>query len=273
AAPATCGVAIEVPAKTENVEPVVAGGVDERTSSPGAATSGFRNQPKSVGPADEKLVITPERPVWISWMSLETRICAWPPFAARYARRVAPSRSEIIPAGTGRRRGMPFASPKRLSTRIRPIAPPSAARWPFEKNVHLPRRATRIFPFTASLGIVPTPAFGSAAEPHRYASTGLPSVPTTAPASTTVWSRDDHASGSFAPPADWIGTAPSDGGPPTTRRAGAKTCAFETAATVIASGVVPGEPAVPSPKSSRSLPAAITGTTPASATLCTVSYI
>src|SRR5207244_650165 len=74
AAPATCGVAIDVPAKTENVEPVVNGGVDDRTSRPGAEMSGFKNQPKSVGPADEKLVITPLRPVWISRTSLETRI-------------------------------------------------------------------------------------------------------------------------------------------------------------------------------------------------------
>ena len=52
-----------------------------------------------------------------------------------------------------------------------------------------------------------------------------------------------------------------------TASVGAKTCVFETAATVIASGAVPGEPTVPEPKSSRSLPAAITGTTPAAATL------
>ena len=91
--------------------------------------------------------------------------------------------------------------------------------------------------------------------------------------STSVWSSVAQAAGSFAPPAPWIGIAPSDGGPPTTLRAGAKTCEFETAATEIASGALPGEPAVPSPKSSRSLPAAITGTTPASAVLCTVSYI
>ena len=54
---------------------------------------------------------------------------------------------------------------------------------------------------------------------------------------------------------------------------GANTSSFETAATVIASGAVPGEPTVPRPKSSRSLPAAITGTTPAAATLRTVSII
>jgi len=83
AAPATCGVAIEVPAKTEKVEPVVSGGVEDRTSSPGAETSGLRSWPKSVGPADEKLVMTPLRSVWSSWMSDETRSLPWPLFAAR----------------------------------------------------------------------------------------------------------------------------------------------------------------------------------------------
>jgi hypothetical protein len=50
-------------------------------------------------------------------------------------------------------------------------------------------------------------------------------------------------------------------------------CEFDVAATEIASGAVPGEPALPSPKSSRSLPAAITGTTPASAVFRTASFI
>ena len=53
--------------------------------------------------------------------------------------------------------------------------------------------------------------------------------------------------------------------------AGAKTWEFETAATLIASGAVPGAPTLPRPKSSRSLPAEITGTTPASETLWTAS--
>ena len=52
-----------------------------------------------------------------------------------------------------------------------------------------------------------------------------------------------------------------------------KKCEFETAATVIASGAEPGEPTVPIPKSSRSFPAAITGTTPAAATFLIVSII
>ena len=62
ASPSTCR------RRPRSVEPVVCGGVEERTSSPGAEMSGLRMWPKSVGPADEKLVITPLRPVWISWM-------------------------------------------------------------------------------------------------------------------------------------------------------------------------------------------------------------
>ena len=58
------------------------GGVDESTSRPGAEMSGFRKWPKSVGPADEKLVITPLRFVCSSRMSAVTRIDACPPFAA-----------------------------------------------------------------------------------------------------------------------------------------------------------------------------------------------
>ena len=50
---------------------------------------------------------------------------------------------------------------------------------------------------------------------------------------------------------------------------GPKTCAFETAPTLIASGAVAGEPAVPSPKKSRSLPAEMIGTTPARTTFAT----
>ena len=128
-------------------------------------------------------------------------------------------------------------------------------------------------PATEPFGSVPRPVFGSVAEPQRCDSTGLPSVPITEETSTTVWLSVAQPAGSFAPPAFWIGMAPSDGGPPTTESAGAKTCAFDVAATAIASGAVPGEPAVPSPKSSRSLPAAITGTTPARAVLWIASYI
>jgi hypothetical protein len=58
-----------------------------------------------------------------------------------------------------------------------------------------------------------------------------------------------------------------------TESAGVKRWVFVVAATVIASGAVPGEPTVPRPKSSRSFPAEITGTTPAAAVLWTASII
>ena len=69
------------------------------------------------------------------------------------------------------------------------------------------------------------------------------------------------------------GTRVSAAGAPAavTASAGAKTWVFESAATEIASGAVPGEPVEPSPYSSRSLPAEMTGTTPAAATLRTAS--
>ena len=77
------------------------------------------------------------------------------------------------------------------------------------------------------------------------------------------------------PAAGRNGTRASAAGAPAalTVSAGEKTWLFETAATEIASGTVPGEPALPSPKSSRSFPAEMTGTTPAFTTLATVSYI
>src|SRR3954451_9252511 len=55
-----------------------------------------------------------------------------------------------------------------------------------------------------------------------------------------------------------IGVGPLDEKP-------AMTPLFVEAATVIACGVLPGEPTDPRPKSSKSLPAATTGTTPAAA--------
>jgi hypothetical protein len=91
------------------------------------------------------------------------------------------------------------------------------------------------------------------------------------PTSTSSWSLLPQDCGTCAVGAN--GSSRIDGGAPgaTTRNGGANTCSFDTAATEMASGAVPGEPAVPSPKSSRSFPAAITGTTPAAATLRTAS--
>jgi hypothetical protein len=62
-------------------------------------------------------------------------------------------------------------------------------------------------------------------------------------------------------------------GPPRTSTRPPKTWRFEVAATEIASGAVPGDPAEPRPNSSRSFPAEMTETTPAAATFRTVSIM
>ena len=82
AAPATCGVAIDVPSKTAKREESVPGSVEERIWPPGAARSGFRSWPKAVGPPDEKLVITPLRPVSSSSGLRPTRTVVRPPWPA-----------------------------------------------------------------------------------------------------------------------------------------------------------------------------------------------
>jgi len=86
------------------------------------------------------------------------------------------------------------------------------------------------------------------------------------PTSTSRWSLVSQAGGIVSegtngirpsPPADvTVSDAP-------------KTCAFVVAPTAIDSGAVAGDPAVPSPKKSRSFPAEITATTPARTTFAT----
>ena len=125
-----------VPSKTANGEPPVNdGSVEERIWPPGAATSGFNRSSKFVRPAEEKSVTMPLRPVSSSSIVLPTRTGAEPPFASRYARRRAPSRSEILPAGSCNRIGIGSASPERLSTTTIAAAPAFAARVAFEANV------------------------------------------------------------------------------------------------------------------------------------------
>ena len=73
-----------VPSKEANGEPPVAlRSVAERISPPGAATSGLSACPNAVGPPEEKLVTTPERPVMTSVTPGPTRIGARPPRPAR----------------------------------------------------------------------------------------------------------------------------------------------------------------------------------------------
>ena len=175
-----------------------------------------------------------------------------------------------MPASSGSCRGMKFASPGRLSTRTRPAAPPIWAFAALVVNAQMPRETSRIVPRTESGGSVPR-VLGSEAGPHRCRSTGLPSVPTIVPTSTSLWSALVQASGTGK--SSWKGMFFNVAGASlvVTLSEGAKTWLFETAATEIASGAVPGEPTEPRPQSSRSLPAAITGTTPAFETLRTAS--
>src|SRR5438445_12464129 len=266
-----------VPSKTANgVPPVNSGSVEERIDPPGAETSGFKRWTKAVGPPEEKLVTIPLRPVSTLWIRLPIVTLDTPPVLARYARRLAPSRSLIMPAGRGSWIGIGFASPGRLSTRTRASAPARAARIAFEMNVQWPREASAMSPLRdpgcrgerASL-------FGSLSGPQSRRSTGLPSTPVRAPMSTSLCSVRANEPGKRAPPALSIGIRCTlDGAPGVlTARTGAKTCVLDTAATVIAAGAVPGEPTEPIPKSSRSLPAEMTDTTPAAATLRTTSII
>ena len=98
-------------------------------------------------------------------------------------------------------------------------------------------------------------------------------MPRIEPTSTSVWSLVSQPAKALRETAIRNGRLCSDTGAREswTESEGAKTCTFDAAATEIASGAVPGEPTVPSPNSSRELPAAMTGTTPASTTLCTAS--
>ena len=273
AAPATCGAAMLVPSKTANGAPANSGSVEERICPPGADTSGLSWWPNGVGPADEKLVID------AAAAGLRSRAGRWPRRGRRppavgghAARRRAPSRSAIIPAGSASRIGIGvrLAGPVVDEDDARRRPPPAPAR-PSRRTCRSRARRARSRRSAsrpeASLG----GSFGSPDGPQRWRSTGLPSVPMIVPTSTSVWSVVAHArrrrgsSDCERARAGGRGRA----GARDAVSAGAKTCEFETAATRIASGAVPGEPTLPRPKSSRSLPAEITGTTPAAATLST----
>src|SRR5262249_21145985 len=139
----------------------------------------------------------------------------------------------------------------------------------FVRNGQMPRTTSAIVPFSEPGGSVPLVDARFPAGPQSSRLTGLPSVPTIEPTSTSVWSVVPHESGALRPPVPRNGIPVTVAGAPgaVTESAGAKTCEFETAATAIPSGAVAGDPVDPSPQSSRSFPAAITGTTPAAAVL------
>src|SRR5262249_51420067 len=67
AAPETCGADMLVPSRTMKLSPAACFTLEERMFSPGAATSGFSLWSKFVGPPEEQLVISPLRPVAISF--------------------------------------------------------------------------------------------------------------------------------------------------------------------------------------------------------------
>ena len=189
-------------------------------------------------------------------MSLETRIVAWPPFAASIRAQLRavevgdhPGRDRQRDRDRVRLAEAVVDEDDARSRRRAPRAPPS------RRTCRLPRETSAILPVSESLGSVPRLVFGSVAGPAEMRLDGLAVGADDASRRRRSSGRASTTPpGSFAPPAPWIGIAPSDGGPPTTESAGAKTCEFDVAATEIASGAVPGEPAVPRPKSSRSLP-------------------
>ena len=249
--PVTCGADMLVPSKTANGEPPLnSGRVEERICPPGAATSGFSESVKSVSPAEEKSVMMPLRPVSTCWITLPTVIGATPPCASRYARSRAPSRSEIFPPGIGRRIGIGSASPVRLSTMTTAIAPARAARIAFETKVQCPRKTSRTSPprEPAASGVFAS-LLGSSSGPQSRRSTGVPPVVVNVPMSTSVRVRPANELGKSSPPALATGMFTTSGGASAARTdiVGVNTCVFETAATVIASGAVPGDPIVPSP--------------------------
>src|SRR5438874_11447959 len=171
AAPAMCGEAKLVPSRYANCAPANSTSVDDMICAPGAEMSGLSRWPKSVNPADEKLVgVEPFRCVSTSVMSWPRRIVARPPFFARASCSRAPSRSEIIPAGTPTP-GKTFASPGRLSTSTIPIAPALRTLAAFESKVQLPRQTSATAPLSDPAGREDEfGSFGSPDAAHAYRS-------------------------------------------------------------------------------------------------------
>ena len=192
---------------------------------------------------------TPLRPVARSCGPLPIRAVVRPPRPARKARSCWPSRSAIIPPRTSSCTGIGFASPGRLSTTTIPTPPASFTRALLSAKVQVPRETSAIAPFSepARSGVGPPSRFPGG--PQRSRGTGWPFVPTSVPTSTSCWSEFAQAAGVFGPAVRTNGIRVSGSGVPgaVTDRAGAKTCEFESAATEIASGALPGEPAEPTP--------------------------
>src|SRR5512141_726861 len=76
-----------------------------------------------------------------------------------------------------------------------PSAPAALARSAFDANVQYPRETSAIEPASEPAGSVLEAASRSPAGPQRNRSTGLPSVPTIVPTSTSFWSIVAQAGG------------------------------------------------------------------------------
>src|SRR5688572_32934180 len=144
---------------------------------------------------------------------------------------------------------MPFASPGRLSTTTMPIAPAAFTRAALSANVQEPRETSAIAPASEPAGRGEAPPSRLPGGPQRLRGTGARLTPSTVPTSTSGWSEVAQAAGVSSPALRANGTGVTEAGASgaITLSAGAKTCEFESAATEIASGAVPGEPAEPSP--------------------------
>src|SRR5262245_59499174 len=255
AAPEMCGAEKLVPSRTANGSPANSGSVDEMTCEPGAVMSGLSACPNGVRPPAEKLDGTPAQVVSTSSWSRLKRTLTAPPDPAMACRRRAPSRSEIEPPSRPEKIAND-GSPPRLSATTMPTAPASRALAAFASYWQPPRETRAIAPRNDAPGRLPSQR------------SRLPPLPEMAPTSTSLWFAVTHEGGMLSVATNGIRPIATDG--ETTVNEFPKTCALVVEPTLIASGAVAGDPAVPRPKESRSFPAEMTGMTPERTTLATV---
>src|SRR6266508_1197689 len=153
AAPAVCGVAIDVPEKNAYDGSYVPSGLMantlESTFTPGAVTSGLMRNVYGVGPRLEN----PARKSAFEVTTSEIVVPSTVIWAPSCAFRIAPSVMETIAAGIVGKwtPSAPIETgwPNTLFTMIAPIAPASSAFWIFVPNVQIPRLMTAILPSTS----------------------------------------------------------------------------------------------------------------------------
>ena len=150
AAPATCGAAMLVPSKTANGAPANSRSVEERICPPGAATSGLSRWSKFVGPGRREA----RDHAAAAGLDLarieraETRKVVRPPSASMKARRFAPSRSEIIPAVSGEADRDEVRLAGAVVHEDDAVAPAARTRSTFESKVQPPRETSATVPLS-----------------------------------------------------------------------------------------------------------------------------